>query len=347
MAETRRTTNQSGEPPRRPRRKGGAGRVILGILKVIGTLILIGCTTGAILACFAATYIKTVIIPQDYVDAMDTLLHFTEEQDAAELYRRYGDVVRIGDPGISGGAYFGNSDGMVYMNAEAVRSGDGSLHRPYQTAFHEFAHAIDFVGLGSGPGSTSNAASVRWRDGDGRSLKRVLSDDWEAYKLRRLMGAVDDGDEDAFEALVGGSPRYMVRHVLRGDHPELMDVDRHDLISNPAFRQAVVESLRSDSPGSMGVDDRAVVSYLKGEHPDIGEAATVSDALEGITDIDYPLGSGHGRNYHHYDGNTELEFFAEVCDSKVCNPAALEFAREVFPDGVRAVEQILREAMER
>lgn len=296
---------------------------------------------GALLPHVART------LGQDYVDAMDTLLHFTEEQDAAELYRRYGDAVRIGDPGIRGGAYFGNSDGMVYMNAEAVRSGDGSLHRPYQTAFHEFAHAIDFVGLGSGPGSTSNAASVRWRDGDGRSLKQVLSDDWEAYKLRRLMGAVDDGDEDAFEALVGGSPKYMVRYVLRGDHPELMDIDRHDLISHPAFRQAVLESLRSDSPGSMGVDDRAVVYYLKQEHPDIGEAATVSDALEGITDIDFPLGSGHGRGYHHLDGNTELEFFAEVCDSKVCNPAALEFAREVFPDGVRAVEQILREAMER
>lgn len=284
---------------------------------------------------------------QDYVDAMDTLLHFTEEQDAAELYRRFGDVVRIGDPGISGGAYFDGSDGMVYMNAEKARSGDGDLHGPYQTAFHEFAHAIDFMGLGSGPGGSSNAASVRWRGGDGRGLRQVLHDDWEVYKLRRLMGAMDDGDEDAFEALVGGSPRYMVRHVLRGDHPELMDVDRHDLISDPAFRQAVVESLRSDSPGSMEVDNGSVVRYLRGEHPGIGEAATVSDALEGLTDIDYPLGSGHGREYHHRDGNTELEFFAEVLDSKVCNPAALEFARKVFPDGVGAVEQILREAMER
>lgn len=284
---------------------------------------------------------------QDYVDAMDTMLHFTEEQDAAELYRRFGDAVRIGDPGIRGGAYFDGSDGVVYMNAGAARSGDGDLHGPYQTAFHEFAHAIDFMGIGDGLGSGSGAASVKWRGEDGRGLRQVLSDDWEAYKLRRLMRAMDDGDEDTFEALVSGSPRYMVRHVLRGDHPELMDVDRHDLISNPAFRQAVVESLRSDSPGSMKVYDRSVVQYLKGEHPGIGEAATVSDALEGLTDIDYPLGSGHGREYHHYDGNTELEFFAEVCDSKVCNPAALEFAREVFPDGVGAVEQILREAIER
>lgn len=282
---------------------------------------------------------------QDYVDAMDTLLHFTEEQDAAELYRRYGDAVRIGDAHSSGGAYFSGRDGTVHMNAEMARSGDGDLHQPYQTAFHEFAHAIDTMGIGGG--RLSQSASITYRDGEGRDLMQVLSDDWEAYKLRRLMGAMDDGDEDAFEALVGGSPRYMVRHVLRGNHPELMDVDRHGLISNQVFRQAVAESLRSDSPGSMEVDSRAVVSYLRGEHPDIGEAATVSDALEGLTGTDCPLGSGHGASYHRVGGVTALEFFAEVCDSKVCNPAALEFAREVFPDGVRAVEQILREAMER
>ena len=52
-------------------------------------------------------------------------------------------------------------------------------------------------------------------------------------------------------------------------------------------------------------------------------------------------------NQTHYDGSTELEFFAEVLDSKVCNPAALGFARDVFPGGVGAVEQILREAMRR
>ena len=103
MAETRRTTNQSGEPPRRPRRKGGAGRVILRILKVIGTLILIGCTTGAILACFAATYIKTVIIPQDYVDAsaysmnLSSTIYYTDPStgEAKELRTLHGEENRV------------------------------------------------------------------------------------------------------------------------------------------------------------------------------------------------------------------------------------------------------------
>lgn len=36
-----------------------------------------------------------------------------------------------------------------------------------------------------------------------------------------------------------------------------------------------------------------------------------------------------------------MEFFAEVVDSKVCNHAALEYSREVFPNGVAAVEEMI------
>ena len=77
--------------------------MILGILKVIGTLILIGCTTGAILACFAATYIKTVIIPQDYVDAsaysmnLSSTIYYTDPAtgEARELRTLHGEENRV------------------------------------------------------------------------------------------------------------------------------------------------------------------------------------------------------------------------------------------------------------
>ena len=73
------------------------------MLKVIGTLILIGCTTGAILACFAATYIKTVIIPQDYVDAsaysmnLSSTIYYTDPAtgEARELRTLHGEENRV------------------------------------------------------------------------------------------------------------------------------------------------------------------------------------------------------------------------------------------------------------
>ena len=103
LAETKHTKNQSGEPSRRPRRKGTAGGVALGILKVVGTLILIGCTTGAILACFAATYIKTVIIPQSEIDAsayamnLSSTIYYTDPAtgQAKELRTLHGEENRV------------------------------------------------------------------------------------------------------------------------------------------------------------------------------------------------------------------------------------------------------------
>ena len=58
---------QAPTPPkkRRRRKKGGitAGRVIGWFFKLVGTLILIGLCTGALIACFASVYINEVIVP--------------------------------------------------------------------------------------------------------------------------------------------------------------------------------------------------------------------------------------------------------------------------------------------
>ena len=49
---------------KKKKRKESGGHVGRRILQVLGTLLLVGLCTGAILCCFAAVYIKTVIIPE-------------------------------------------------------------------------------------------------------------------------------------------------------------------------------------------------------------------------------------------------------------------------------------------
>ena len=92
MAETtNHNSSAGGETPRRrrQRRVSGAG-VALGVGKVLGTLLLIAITTGAILACFAAVYIKTVILPQTYVDAraftmnLSSTIYYTDPDTGEE-----------------------------------------------------------------------------------------------------------------------------------------------------------------------------------------------------------------------------------------------------------------------
>ena len=63
----RRTADQ--HPRRRPRKKRGSrGRTIL---KVLGTLFLVGLCTGAVLCCFGAYYVQTVILPEVEVSMDD------------------------------------------------------------------------------------------------------------------------------------------------------------------------------------------------------------------------------------------------------------------------------------
>ncbi|MEG1396430.1 MAG: hypothetical protein RSC82_05565, partial [Oscillospiraceae bacterium] len=53
---------------RRRRRRPHWQEVLLKVGKVLGTMLLIGLTTGLIMACFAAVYVQTAIIPNANLD---------------------------------------------------------------------------------------------------------------------------------------------------------------------------------------------------------------------------------------------------------------------------------------
>ena len=63
------TSNQTPHPDRRRKKPSTAAVVFSTFGKVVGTLFLIGIITSIILACFAANYIRSVILPQAHVDA--------------------------------------------------------------------------------------------------------------------------------------------------------------------------------------------------------------------------------------------------------------------------------------
>ena len=65
------TSNQAPQPGRgqRRRRRHPAASAAIAVGKVLGTLLLIGVLTGVILVCFAAGYIRSVVIPQAHLEA--------------------------------------------------------------------------------------------------------------------------------------------------------------------------------------------------------------------------------------------------------------------------------------
>ena len=91
-------TNPSGK-----RRGGGTAQAVgMGVLKVLGTLLLIGLMTGAFLACFAAVYIRNVILPDAHIEAQSystalasTICRVDENGQEVELQSLYGTENRV------------------------------------------------------------------------------------------------------------------------------------------------------------------------------------------------------------------------------------------------------------
>ena len=88
----RRAPRQPEHPERsgRSRKKRGRGSPAGTVFKVLGTLLLIGLCTGAILCCFAAVYIKTVIFPiadlslDDFQLGENSVMYYTDKNTGAD-----------------------------------------------------------------------------------------------------------------------------------------------------------------------------------------------------------------------------------------------------------------------
>ena len=84
---------RSGDGPRRPKKGRGRGGLAL---RVIGTLLLIAVTTGAILCCFGAVYVRTVILPKASLDLGDVTLRENSVmyyEDDSGQYQELGQVL--------------------------------------------------------------------------------------------------------------------------------------------------------------------------------------------------------------------------------------------------------------
>lgn len=201
----------------------------------------------------------------DFVNGMQNTLNKSSHDDVKKVYEKYGSQLQVKDANHSGGAFYRHGDG-VYMNKDIVSKGD-MIHEPYQTAFHEFGHNIDYI-MGNG---------------------KPISETW--------------------------------------NNGELMDAIRDDFSSLRGTRT-----------------NEELVAALKEEMARSGwsikEVGSVSDIVESMTGISYPLGVGHGSSY--WNGRLPCkEFFAETLDGAASNEGSYGFIKKMFPRAVAVVHKIL------
>lgn len=186
------------------------------------------------------------------------------------------------------------------------RQGDGvyiSKDVSNETFFHEFAHNVD--------GNTNKLdlktyASTQASDG----LKDYGQKDWaNSYKQLKK-------DMDA-EVKKIGLEKFQEKYKGKG----IAYKDKEGKING-------LYSYRFD--------------YLKKQLDEYPRRA-ISDWLEGILKIDFPMGTGHGKKYHKYPQATDKEIFAELTSLYINHPDQVEQVRKYFPTLVDRYLEIIKE----
>lgn len=200
-----------------------------------------------------------------FINGMNKVLQNSQHSDVQWLYVQYGDKLSVADTSHLGGAFYRYGEG-VYMNSVQVASGD-MIHEPYQTAFHEFGHNIDYI-MGRG---------------------KPISEIW--------------GNNALYNA---------IQH------------DFSNLKGEQSTKQ-LIESLKKQA---------------KENGWSIKDTASVSDIIESMTGVSYPLGAGHGSAYWE-NRLPNKEFFAETLDGAAANERSYVLLKTMFPCAVSVVHSII------
>lgn len=284
-------------------------------------------------------------VGKDFTNGMIKTLEKTSEEDVVKLFKKFSKDLKVSDAKSKRGAYFSTRDGGVHMNAEKVAKGD-TVHVPYQTAFHEFGHNIDFA-LGQKAGGV-------WRSTKTTELVDSIKNDWETFKAEYTKTHLSDifGSDSEY---VYKTIRQGLRTGSRNANLEVVNQEWHELAHKMRRKEVTLDEIlkRDDSTEIMNFalkelgseqSNITMIEVLKNENMPLTECGSISDIIEGCTNISNPLGVGHGKDYH-VGNRTAVEFFAEVIDGKAANPESIAQMRRVFPNSVNFVEKLIQEAL--
>lgn len=124
------------------------------------------------------------VLGAKFTDRLQEKLNLSPHRDVRQIYETYGSRLTIYSANHLGGAYYEHGKGVHFNKHSAAAGGLG--HKPYQTAFHEFGHNIDYL-MGNG-----EPISEKWGNGalyaalqqDFADLKGELSDRQLVNRLR-------------------------------------------------------------------------------------------------------------------------------------------------------------------
>lgn len=133
-----------------------------------------------------ATFSGTSGITASFGIGMKETLSKSTHRETKEVYAKYEDELKCVDGNYKKGAYFSGGDGGIHFD-EASASAGSRYQKPYQVAFHEFGHNIDWLIGGKNP--VAYASNMAY---NGKRLGGIIKSDYLAFK--KASGAKKNAD---------------------------------------------------------------------------------------------------------------------------------------------------------
>lgn len=123
-----------------------------------------------------ATFSGTSGITDSFKTGMENTLKKSKHTKARDIYAKYQNELKCVDGNYRKGAYFFSGDGGIHFDETSAAAGS-RYQKPYQVAFHEFGHNIDW--LIGGKNAFEYASNKVY---NGNRLKNIIKSDYLAFK---------------------------------------------------------------------------------------------------------------------------------------------------------------------
>ncbi|MBE5808857.1 MAG: hypothetical protein E7317_11035 [Clostridiales bacterium] len=243
-----------------------------------------------------------------------------------QVWNKNASELRVLDAHHLGNAYCEGRNG-VRFDIDRVANGT-DYKAPYQTAFHEFGHQIDFL-------SGRNGLPISYT---------YKNDLLSRTAMRESREHLNEFFRNNFKKYYPSLSRRDILRTAPNDRSVRLLADQFAAgtinVDQVLTNQRVFDTLMALAGKQM---ERDFCNLVKARYKE-RERVDISDIFEPTTKVNYPFGIGHRYDHPTYwyrAGNHGTEIFAEMFSAEIGNHASLKAIKEFYPETYKVFREIL------
>jgi hypothetical protein len=242
---------------------------------------------------------------------------------ARKAWAKFEKEFKVIDPNFTGGACCSQTSG-IKIDIDKVKKGDRG-NAPYQTAFHEFGHNLDYL--------------ANEKLGNGLSILPISYTHEDNIFGKTLKKEAKDRVDSICKEMKAQLKEHKTDYKWLSENEFIVEWEYSFYLAHGKL------------PSSGEIKFKKDMAYLRLEKeikaiPEI-DRANVSDIFHGATNKKVNGGYGHYKtDYWKQDHRLSTEAFAEMYDANMANQGQLDKIKEYFPESYKVFQEILNKIAE-